>query len=92
VGTVEGTPGLEWVVAKLKEKGAAKALLVPLMSVAGDHARNDMAGDEDDSWKSVLAGEGIAARPVLQGLAELAPFRALWLNHLRQAVAGLDEN
>lgn len=91
VGTVEGTPGLEWIVARLKEKGATKALLVPLMSVAGDHARNDMAGDEDDSWKSELAAQGIAARPVLQGLAEFASFRALWLNHLRQAVAELDE-
>ncbi len=90
VGTVEGTPSLEWVVARLAEKGVSRALLVPLMSVAGDHARNDMAGDEDDSWKSVLAARGIAARPVLQGLAEFAPLRELWLEHLRRAVAGLD--
>jgi len=92
VGTVEGTPSLDWVVAQLKAKGVTKALLVPLMSVAGDHARNDMAGDEEDSWKSVLAAQGIAARPVLQGLAEFAPFRALWMDHLRQAVAELDED
>lgn len=89
VGTVEGTPGLDYVLAGLKIAGAKKAVLMPLMSVAGDHARNDMAGDEEDSWKSVLTREGIAVRPVLHGLAEYPEFRALWLAHLRTAMDDL---
>lgn len=87
VGTVEGFPTLEDVQSFLKEKGYKKATLLALMSVAGDHARNDMAGDEDDSWKSVLEKDGIACETVLHGLAELPPIAELWLQRLDGAMA-----
>ena len=87
VGTVEGSPTLDDVLAGLKKQGIKKAYLLPLMSVAGDHARNDMAGDEDDSWKSVLTKAGITCVPVLKGTAEYDDIADLWLDHLKIAMA-----
>jgi sirohydrochlorin cobaltochelatase len=53
------------------------------MSVAGDHARNDMAGPEEDSWKSILEKEGITCEPVLKGMAEYPEFVEMWVDHLK---------
>ena len=52
------------------EKKIEKAYLMPFMSIAGDHAKNDMAGDEDDSWKSIITKAGIQCIPILKGTAE----------------------
>ncbi len=87
VGTVEGSPTLDDVLAGLKKRGITKAYLMPMMSVAGDHARNDMAGDEDDSWKSVLTRAGITCVPVLKGTAEYDAIADLWVDHLKTAMA-----
>lgn len=89
VATVEGSPALDEVLARLKAKGLKKAYLVPFMSVAGDHAMNDMAGDEPDSWKSILTKAGIACVPVLKGAAEIDAVDRIWLEHLRQAMGEL---
>ena len=62
---------------------------MPLMSVAGDHARNDLAGNENDSWKSVLSVSGITCETVLKGTAEYDAFVAIWMDHLRSALAKL---
>jgi len=86
VGTVEGTPSLDDVVAELKKRAIKKVYLAPLMAVAGDHAQNDMAGDEPDSWKSVLAKNGIASIPVLKGLAGQEPVADVYLKHLTQTL------
>lgn len=85
LGTVEGFPDLETVRQELKARGNKKAWLIPLMSVAGDHARNDMAGPEDDSWASQLGQAGIASQPVLMGMAEYPEVVAVWLDHLQAA-------
>lgn len=87
VGTVEGQPTLQDIIPKLKKKGIKKAYLVPLMAVAGDHARNDMAGDEPESWKSMLKKEGIESVPVLVGTAEIPEIVAVWLDHVKAAYA-----
>ena len=55
---------------------------MPLMSVAGDHAKNDMAGDEEDSWKSILSKAGIECVPVLKGTAEYSEIVDVWVDHL----------
>jgi sirohydrochlorin cobaltochelatase len=89
VGTVEGSPTLDDVLSGLQQRNITKAYLLPLMSVAGDHARNDMAGDEDDSWKSVLTANGITCVPVLKGTAEYNAIADLWLDHLKIAMAHL---
>lgn len=87
VGTVEGTPTLEDVTAALKEKGTyKKVVLLPLMVVAGDHANNDMAGAEDDSWKTVLEKEGYEVTCVLEGLGQIEAIQDIYVAHIRSAI------
>ncbi|MGD8242033.1 MAG: sirohydrochlorin cobaltochelatase [Desulfobacterales bacterium] len=82
VGTVEGYPELDLIQELLIQKEIKKAYLIPFMSVAGDHAKNDMASDEEDSWKSVLTKAGIKCVPVLKGTAEFDEFVDIWVDHL----------
>lgn len=85
VGTVEGSPTLADIIPQLRAQGVRTAHLVPLMSVAGDHAQNDMAGPEEDSWASQLRKAGIASKPVLVGLGSRPAVAALWIEHLKDA-------
>jgi sirohydrochlorin cobaltochelatase len=82
VGTVEGYPEVDLIKELLLKKKIKKAYLMPLMSVAGDHAKNDMAGDEDDSWKSILTKAGIQCVPILRGTGEYDDFVDIWVDHL----------
>ncbi|MDM8523526.1 sirohydrochlorin cobaltochelatase [Desulfococcaceae bacterium HSG8] len=82
VGTVEGYPEVGLIKELMLKKNIRKAYLVPFMSVAGDHAKNDMAGDEEDSWKSVFTKAGIQCIPVLKGTAEYDPFVDIWVGHI----------
>ncbi len=83
VGTVEGYPEVDLIKELLLRKKIKKAYLMPFMSVAGDHAKNDMAGDEDDSWKSVFTKAGIECAPILKGTAEYDPFVEIWVDHIK---------
>lgn len=85
VGTVEGWPEIDDIKEDLEKRGLKKAYLIPLMSVAGDHARNDMVGPKMDSWKSILEKEGITCEAVLKGLAEYQEFVDIWVDHLKTA-------
>lgn len=87
VGTVEGYPGIDLIQTLMLEKGIKKAYLMPFMAVAGDHAKNDMAGDEDDSWKSILTKAGIRCMPILKGTAEYDAFADIWVGHLSDMVS-----
>lgn len=82
VGTVEGYPTVDLIKDLLLKKKIKKAYLMPFMSVAGDHAKNDMAGAEDDSWKSVLTKAGIECVPILKGTAEYVSFVEIWVDHI----------
>lgn len=82
VGTVEGYPGLDLIKTLLKQKKIKKVYLMPFMSVAGDHAKNDMAGGEKDSWKSILTQEGFECDVVLKGTAEYDDFVDIWVDHV----------
>ena len=82
LGNVEGYPEIDLIQALLLKNKIKKAYLMPFMSVAGDHAKNDMAGDEDDSWKSILTKAGIQCVPVLTGTAEFDVFVDIWVDHL----------
>ncbi len=84
VGTVEGFPGLDIVMDGLVHIGADRVVLVPFMMVAGDHARNDMAGDRADSWKSVMCSRGIRVACVLRGLGERPGIQAIFIQHIRE--------
>ncbi len=90
IGTVEGYPALEQIIPQLKAKGITKLVLTPFMSVAGVHAQNDMAGAEDDSWKSILEKEGFETEIVMKGLAEYDEVIAIWMEHLKEVYAKLD--
>jgi sirohydrochlorin cobaltochelatase len=83
VGTIEGSPSFEDVLAALKRKGIRKLWLAPLMTVAGDHAINDLFGDEPDSWKQRLKAAGIQVAPVPKGLGDYPVFATRWLDGLR---------
>lgn len=89
VYTVEGWPNLETVMPKLKAKGIKKVKLQPIMMVAGDHANNDMAGDEPDSHKSILTKEGFSVSVTLKGLGENPQIRDLYVARVKEAVDAL---
>jgi sirohydrochlorin cobaltochelatase len=86
VGTVEAEPSLEDIIHELNPREVKKVILLPFMIVAGDHANNDMAGDEDDSWKSILEGEGYSVTAILRGLGEYPEIRAIFVRHVAEAV------
>ncbi|CAH2212031.1 sirohydrochlorin cobaltochelatase [Tepidibacter aestuarii] len=86
VGTVEGYPELDNVINKLNKNNIEKVTLMPLMLVAGDHANNDMAGDEEDSWKSILKKEGFVVETYLHGLGENEKVQDMYVNHAKKAM------
>ena len=88
VGTVEGAPLVEDVLASVQATDAAKVVLLPLMIVAGDHANNDMAGDEEGSWKDVFTKAGYEVECVLKGLGEYAGARQMLVEHAGAAIEG----
>ena len=88
IGTVEAEPSLEDVLKAIDGKGYEKAVLRPLMVVAGDHANNDMAGDEDDSWKSMFEKAGYKTVPVVEGLGQLKEIQELYVAHAKKAIEG----
>ena len=79
VYSVEGMPMLEHVIPVLKEEGVKHVTLMPMMMVAGDHANNDMAGDDDDSHKSILEKEGFSVTPYIHGMGENAAVRRIFV-------------
>lgn len=81
VGTVEGYPTLEAVKASINQE-YKNIILAPFMLVAGDHAKNDMAGDEDDSWKQLLLSDGYNVTAIIKGLGELQGIQDIFLEHL----------
>ncbi|MDU2123896.1 MAG: sirohydrochlorin cobaltochelatase [Clostridium celatum] len=82
VTTVEGYPNFENVIRRLKRKNISEVTIAPLMVVAGDHARNDMASDDEDSLKSMLEAEGIKVDVHLKGLGENEKFNELYINRI----------
>jgi sirohydrochlorin cobaltochelatase len=88
VGTVEGTPTFDDVVKCLDESGAKKVTLMPFMLVAGDHANNDMAGDEEDSWKTMLKELGYEVNTYVHGLGEVEDIRNIYIDHAKSVIDG----
>lgn len=89
MGTVEGHPTFDEIKEMMVAKGIKKAYLLPFMSVAGDHAMNDMAGGEENSWKSMLTEAGIECVPVLKGMAEYEALVDIWIANLKVGLAHL---
>ncbi len=86
VGTVEAEPSLDDVLALVKAGEYKRVVLRPLMVVAGDHANNDMAGDEEDSWKTAFEKEGFEVVCVVEGLGQIEAIQDLYVQHAQAAV------
>ena len=80
---------MEDVLAAVKAGDYNRVVLRPLMVVAGDHANNDMAGDEEDSWKSLFEAAGYEVECVVEGLGSIEAIQQLYVAHARQAVDSL---
>ena len=89
IGTVESTPSVEDVLAMVQAGNYKKVVLRPMMIVAGDHANNDMAGDEPDSWKSIFEAAGYEVTCVVEGLGSLGEIQSLIVQHAQAAVDSL---
>lgn len=86
IGTVEGEPEFDTMHAELKAAGETHVTLAPLMLVAGDHATNDMASAEEDSWKSLLEADGISATAIIRGLGSYPSIQELYIAHALEAI------
>ena len=96
IGTVEGEPedtACEAVIEKVKDAGYKLVVLRPLMVVAGDHANNDMAGDDDDSWKSQFEASGYFDKVTCQvaGLGEIDAIQQIYVDHTADAIKSLGD-
>lgn len=89
VYSVEGRPNLDDVIPQLKQKGIKHVTLMPIMMVAGDHANNDMAGDDPDSHKSQLKAAGFSVDTYIHGLGENAKVRDLYVERATEAINAL---
>ena len=93
IGTVEGEPeetSAEAVIEAVKAAGYTNVVLRPLMVVAGDHANNDMAGSDDDSWKTMFEASGFTVDCQIHGLGEIADVQALYVAHTKAAIDALN--
>ena len=86
IGTVEATPTVEDIVQMVKKSGAEEVILSPLMIVAGDHATNDMAGDDPDSWKSIFESAGFTARCRITGLGSVYGIQKMIAAHCKELI------
>ena len=89
IGTVEGEPeetSCEAVIEAVKAAGYTKVVLRPLMVVAGDHANNDMAGDDEDSWKSMVEAAGLTVECQIAGLGRIDAVQELYVAHTQAAI------
>ena len=90
VGTVEAEPSLEDVLTAVQAGSYKKVVLEPLMIVAGDHANNDMAGDEEGSWKTEFENAGYEVTCILRGLGELPEIQQILVEHAQKAIDSLN--
>ena len=86
VATVEGEPTFEDALEPILASGAKCVFLSPLMIVAGDHAKNDLAGESDDSWANRLRAQGLRTQAVMRGMGEYEGIRKLVCTHVREAL------
>ena len=90
MGTVEAEPSLEDVLTAVQAGDYKKVVLEPLMIVAGDDANNDMAGDEEGSWKTEFENAGYEVTCILRGLGELPEIQQILVEHAQKAIDSLN--
>jgi len=87
IACVEGNPNFQKTINEIKNKQFKRVFLIPFMTVAGDHVKNDMAGDDENSWKNHIVKTGIEPIPILKGIAEYEEIINLWLEHLKKTIS-----
>lgn len=86
LATVEGTPTIDDIVNSLHNRNDIKSIaILPFMVVSGDHATNDMAGEDDNSWKSILELNGYEVTPILKGLGSFVEIQDRYITHILEA-------
>ena len=90
VGTIEGPFDLESILKQVKASKAKTVWLTPLLTVVGDHASNDIFGDEDDSWKQTFAKAGLTVKTIPQGLAFVPGVAEIWARHADAAIRDME--
>lgn len=88
IGTIEGYPSINNVMKKLNKLNIKNVTLVPFLLVAGDHAKNDIAGDDENSWKSMLTANGFNVNVFLHGLGEFEAIGDIYVSHLTETING----
>ncbi len=91
LGTVEAYPSMESLKKQLRALAPKRVTLAPFMVVAGDHANNDMSGEDEDSWKSQFEAEGYQVSCILKGLGEYPSIRKVYAAHTEAARKSLEE-
>lgn len=92
IGNVEGYPEIDIIIDKLAQQKVEQATLKPLMLVSGDHANNDMIGEDEDSWQSQLAQAGISSEADMRSLGEIDAFQNIYVQHVEDAIHGIYKN
>ena len=87
IGTVEAEPTLDDVLSAVQAGDYERVVLQPMMIVAGDHANNDMAGDDEDTWKTAFENAGYQVECVLKGLGEYESIQQLLVDHVKDVIA-----
>lgn len=82
IGTIKCYPSIDTVLKNLQSLNRKKVILIPLLFVAGDHVTNDIFGDEDNSWKSILKRNGYEVDLISKGLGEYQSIRDIYINHM----------
>ncbi len=86
VGTMSGRPGIADICVSLQKQKITSTYLLPCLAVVGNHTLKDMAGDNENSWKSIIEKHGISCKPILKGLAEYDAIVDIWMDHLKTVV------
>lgn len=92
LATVEGSLSFDNILSELKQTGAKRVWLMPFMLVAGDHAKNDMAGEDEDSWKSILTHNGFEVHTILNGLGSLSGIQEIFMEHTKNSHDNIKDN
>mgnify|MGYP005917861501 CR=1 FL=1 len=86
IGTIEGYPGFNEVINRVKRNNIEEVTLMPLLVVAGEHVKNDISSDDEDSWKSMFEREGIKVNIIMKGLGEYDEFNKLYINRINDLI------
>lgn len=92
IAALESFPNLDHTIPALRSRDMKRVCLMPFMLVAGDHAKNDMAGNDESSWVNRMTDAGFSATPVLQGLGSMTPFQKLFVEKVRKLAEGVDNH